>query len=233
MKAMGQFKRFTMLWALLAALAFVLPPAVAQAQQAPYFTAVVYEVREAINCNPGPSMDVPLDPLCTQSTTPDQGFGTRIADATLVGGVPGAPGAVSGGASGNVAGGIVVEAGSILSQVDWNGPAHGKFQTLGGQSGTFSGQLDLGPIFQNVPLATITGQWAGTKGTLKAGGPLSGVFLIPIPLGCTNVCFYLDLAAPPGSPFPFVPLADDEYFTVGGMRIIGLVKASVNFFNDR
>ena len=63
-----------------------LSPALAVAQQAqtPFASAVLYEVREDINCNPGTS----TAPDCGDTTA--NGFGTRIADATLEGATTGA-----------------------------------------------------------------------------------------------------------------------------------------------
>src|SRR5262245_283312 len=66
-------------------------------------TAVLYEVRETINCNPGGSPNPLVDPLCSEE--PSQGFGTRIAKATLLGLSEGAP---------QLTGAMSVEAKSVL-----------------------------------------------------------------------------------------------------------------------
>jgi hypothetical protein len=101
------------------------------------------------------------------------GFGTRIADATLTGTIDGPV---------EFSGPISVEATSILSQVDWTGPAHGKMriQTASGavQANT-AGQLDLSLAQKgSAPLAPISGKWHGTKG-FNVGGSFSGVFELP------------------------------------------------------
>jgi hypothetical protein len=155
-------------------------------------TWTAYEIREEINCNPGGS----TDPLCLAETT--QGFGTRIADAMLVGGD--AFGLLGGiySPAGQLLGGVSISASSILSQVDWTGPAHGKFTTVLDtgvtQTGTLSGQLDLSGVrFNRIPVAPISGRWAGTRGTLKATGTFAGSFLLPVE--CSEAAFgwcYLD-----------------------------------------
>jgi hypothetical protein len=163
-----------------------LSPVVARAQGACdcYATAVLYEVDETINCNPGGSPDAMLDPFCVQQAS--KGFGTRIADATLVGTVDGPD---------EFKGPITVEASSILSQVDWTGPAHGKIrvQTAGGTTqANMAGQLDLSLLQKGLaPLAPISGKWHGTKG-FGAGGSFSGVFEVPFWCGQaspTGVCY--------------------------------------------
>jgi len=159
-------------------------PAVSQEAQTPYATAALYEVDETINCNPGGSANPWLDPFCVEESS--RGFGTRIADAVLEGTVEG-PTAFSGP--------ITVEATSILSQVDWTGPAHGKMriQTAGGTvQANMAGQLDLSLAQKgSAPLATISGKWHGTRG-FDVGGTFSGVFEVPFPCGeasSTGICY--------------------------------------------
>jgi len=171
---------------LVAGFVLALSPALAVAQQAqaPYATGVLYEVNETINCNPGGSPDAMLDPFCVQESA--HGFGTRIADATLQGAVDGPP---------EFSGPISVEATSILSQVDWTGPAHGKMliQTASGTvQATMAGQLDLSLLQKgSAPLAPISGKWHGTKG-FSVGGSFSGVFEVPFSCGNASpkgVCY--------------------------------------------
>jgi len=171
---------------LIAGALLALSPALATAQQAeaPYATAVLYEVDESINCNPGGSPNAMLDPFCVQASS--HGFGTRIADATLEGTVDGPP---------EFSGSISVEATSILSQVDWTGPAHGKMlvQTASGTvQANMAGQLDLSLVQKgSAPLAPINGKWHGTKG-FNVGGSFSGVFQVPFACGAassTGACY--------------------------------------------
>jgi len=183
--------------------------------QTPYATAVLYEIREDINCNPGEGMA----PDCSDSTA--KGFGVRIADATLTG-------KASGGFSGEFTGDLTVEASSILSKSDWVGPAHGKFTLINMEEktlfGAFSGQLNLASaVFGGVPIAPISGHWTGTKGTLKAGGAFSRIFLIPF--GCRPVVCYLQRYAngmPTGNEIALEP---GEY-----LNGIPLVKLLGSFF---
>ncbi len=163
-----------------------LSPVVARAQDSlvPYATGVLYEVDETINCNPGGTANPMLDPFCVQESA--HGFGTRIADATLAGTVDG-PAEFSGPVS--------VEATSILSQVDWTGPAHGKIlvqSASGTVQANMAGQLDLSLIQKGLaPLAPINGKWHGTKG-FGAGGSFSGVFEVPFWCGeasRTGACY--------------------------------------------
>jgi hypothetical protein len=158
-----------------ALLAGVAAPAQAQAQEAPVATAVLWELAEHIDCNPGPEGDFPQVPAdCSNANT--NGFGTRIADAYLRGYVTSAPG-------GPLNGDIDTDAASILSRVDWTGPAHGKLRINGGAvHAVFSGQLNLSmAILAGKPLAPINGTWRGTKGTYQGGGRMEGLFLIPFP----------------------------------------------------
>jgi hypothetical protein len=141
-------------------------------------------VDETINCNPGGSADPMLDPFCVQESS--RGFGTRIADAVL-------EGTVQGPAPFN--GAIHVDATSILSQVDWTGPAHGKIRVqndAGTVQGNMAGQLDLSLLQKgSAPLAPISGKWHGTKG-FNVGGTFSGVFEVPFMCGeasPTGVCY--------------------------------------------
>jgi hypothetical protein len=158
--------------------------AIAQQTQTPYATAVLYEVDETINCNPGGSPDPMVDPFCVEETA--HGFGTRIADAVLEGTVEGPP---------EFSGPISVEATSILSQVDWTGPAHGRIRVetaAGTVQANMAGQLDLSLAQTgSAPLAPISGKWHGTKG-FNVGGTFSGVFEIPFPCGevsPTGICY--------------------------------------------
>jgi hypothetical protein len=171
---------------LLGGILLALSPVVARAQQAqtPYATGVLYEVDETINCNPGGDPNAMLDPFCVQESA--HGFGTRIADATLQGSVDGPA---------EFSGPISVEATSILSQVDWTGPAHGKILVqVGGATvqATMAGQLDLSLLQKgSAPLAPINGKWHGTKG-FGVGGSFSGVFEVPIWCGQasrTGACY--------------------------------------------
>ena len=179
---------------LLGAFLLALSPAVAAAQaqlQAPppqpYATAVLYEVEESINCNPGGSPDPREDPFCLAET--GKGFGTRIADAMLKGGVDGFPGGVSG--PPEFSGPITVEATSILSQRDWTGPAHGKIWVSapkGPVMANMAGQLDLSlAYFQKIPIAPIAGKWHGIKG-FGVGGEFTGVFEIPFECKANPAC---------------------------------------------
>ena len=179
-------KRLSWKAGLVAGVLLSLSPALAVAQQAeePYATAVLYEVDESINCNPGGSPNPMLDPFCVQESS--HGFGTRIADATLQGTVDGPP---------EFSGSINVEATSILSQVDWTGPAHGKMriETANGTvQANMAGQLDLSLLRRgSSPLAPISGKWHGTKG-FNVGGSFSGVFEVPFACGqasSTGACF--------------------------------------------
>lgn len=199
------------------------PLAAAQECPQPYASATLLEVREDIVCHPGGA----TDPICLDGGG-GRGFGTRIADATLTGTVVGPP---------EFSGEMSVEASSILSQVDWTGPAHGKItvqNSLGNTvSAVFSGQLNLSLAVLGTPptpLAPISGHWRGTKGTLNAGGTLSGVFLIPFACppatGLAGAC-YLEVdckGAPTGGVTPLLP----SEFSPGG---VPLVKLQVNFFN--
>jgi hypothetical protein len=173
----------------LTALLLVAAPAVAET---PFATAVLYELTEEINCNPGPEGSFPTMPAdCSNAMS--NGFGTRIADAYLKGQVWGPPDSPFNGE-------IETEAASILSKVDWTGPAHGKLRVNNGTvHAVFSGQLNLAmAILWGKPLAPISGTWTGTKGTLRGGGRIEGVFLIPFP------------GAAVGRPEPWVYLALDE-----------------------
>lgn len=179
-----------------------LSPAVARAQQVqtPYATGVLYEVDETINCNPGGDPNAMLDPFCVQESA--HGFGTRIADATLQGSVDGPA---------EFSGPISVEATSILSQVDWTGPAHGKMliQTASGTvQAIMAGQLDLSLLQKgSAPLAPISGKWHGTKG-FSVGGSFSGVFEVPFSCGNASpkgVC-YLESGSVVSANTPLVKL---------------------------
>jgi hypothetical protein len=177
---------------LAAALALLAVPGGAPAEESLFATAVLYELAEDINCNPGPEGEFPTQPAdCSNVVT--NGFGTRIADAYLRGQVWGPAGSPFNGD-------IETDAASILSKVDWTGPAHGKLRVQGGSvHAVFSGQLNLSmAMLWRKPMASLSGHWTGTKGTLKAGGRLEGVFLIPLPGSAV------------GRPEPWLYLALDE-----------------------
>lgn len=206
-----------------------LVPAAAMAQT-PYAQGVLYEVREDVNCNPGDSTAPDCDVLTGTSA---HGFGVRLANATLLGGVPPFLGGVLG--PPEFTGAMTINASSVLSQVDWTGPIHGKFSVanVSGKTvtATLSGQLDLSPaIFGSVPIAPVSGQWHATKGTLKAGSPFAGVFLIPFacPVGTPWVgqACYLALDANGQPTGGVVPLLAGEY--AGG--VVPLVKLLVTLF---
>jgi hypothetical protein len=214
-------KRLSWKAGLVAGVLLALSPALAVAQQGqtPYATAMLYEVREDINCNPGDS----TAPNCADGA---KGFGVRIADATLTGNIFSRT-------QTDFVGPVTLDASSILNQQDWTGPAHGKMTLQNGVRATFSGQLNLSlAMFANQPLAPLSGKWQGTKGTLHAGGDFSGFFLIPVPLGCSRDtapgCFYLELGADGKPTGQFLPLQPEEYTSEGA----GLVKLMVAFFNN-
>lgn len=206
-----------------------LVPAAAMAQT-PYAQGVLYEVREDVNCNPGDSTAPDCDVL---TGTSPQGFGVRLANATLLGGVTPFGGGVQGPAE--FTGAITINASSVLSQVDWIGPIHGKLSVANVRgktvTGTLSGQLDLGlAILGGMPLAPVSGQWHGTKGTLRAGGTFAGVFLVPFacPAGTPwdGYACYLELGANGQPTGGVVPLLAEEY--AGG--VVPLVKLLVTLF---
>jgi hypothetical protein len=190
---------------MLASLLFAVGPARAQAQTTcaePFATATFYEVAETINCNPGGAADPVLDPFCLQQIS--RGFGTRIANARLEGSIDGPPG---------FSGAARIQASSVLSKVDWIGPAHGTI-SVDGSRAVFSGKLNLSVARMGVPLAPISGKWHGTKG-LKAGGDFVGMFFIPfacpVESGLTGACYvkldeagniagFVQAEAPTGTP---------------------------------
>jgi hypothetical protein len=172
----------------LAAAQVTAPVELEMQQPQPYATAVLYEVQEDIKCNP-PNPD----PLCLEETR--RGFGTRIADAILKGGVDGFPGGVTG--PPEFSGPILVDAKSIISKVDWNGPAHGGivvYAPAGTANASFAGVLDLSMLAkQGIPLAPIRGKWHGLKG-FKVGGNFTGMFEIPFQCDTspTGICYLED-----------------------------------------
>ena len=190
---------------MLASLLLGLSPAPAQAQTAcaePFATATFYEVAETIDCNPGGAADPSLDPFCLQEIS--RGFGTRIANARLEGSIDGPPG---------FRGAATIQASSVLSKVDWIGPAHGTI-SVDGSRALFSGKLNLSVARMGVPLAPISGKWHGTKG-VKAGGDFVGMFFIPFACpaesGLTGACYvrldeegniagFVQAEAPTGTP---------------------------------
>jgi hypothetical protein len=172
------------------ALGAALLAAPAAAEETPFARGVLYELAEDINCNPGPEGPFPEMPADCSNVS-SNGFGTRIADAFLKGHVWGPSGSPFNGE-------VETDAASILSKVDWTGPAHGKLRVnQGAVHAVFSAQLNLSlAILGGKPLAPINGTWRGTKGTLQAGGRLEGVFLIPFPgaaVGRTEPWVYLAL----------------------------------------
>jgi len=219
----NEMRRLSWKAGLVAGVLLALSPALAVAQQAqtPYAMATLYEVREDINCNPGDS----TAPNCADGA---KGFGVRIADATLTGNIFSQT-------QTDFVGPVTLDASSILNQRDWTGPVHGKMTLQTGVRATFSGQLNLSLAMLGTPpapLAPLSGKWQGTKGTLHAGGDFSGVFLIPVPLGCSREtapgCFYLELGAEGKPTGQFLPLQAEEYTSAGA----GLVKLMVVFFNN-
>ncbi len=191
--------------------AFLLGPATLPAvAQVPFAAATLYEVREGINCNPGTS----TDPACADGAP---GFGVRIADATLLGG-NGLPGGITGG----INGGITMDASSVLSQVDWTGPVHGKFAATDGTRVTFSGQLNLSLAVLGqppIPIAPVSGHWQVTRGLVGTGGTFAGIFLIP---------FACDGASPTGACYllngQLVPVEPNEFGTRPDGTPVPLVK---------
>lgn len=168
---------------MLASLLFGLSPAWARAQATcaePFATATFFEVAETINCNPGGAADPALDPFCLEQIA--RGFGTRIARARLEGNIDGPPG---------FSGAATIQASSVLSKVDWIGPAQGTI-SVDGSRARFSGKLNLSVARMGVPLAPISGKWHGTMG-LKAGGDFVGMFFIPFACppesGLTGACY--------------------------------------------
>jgi hypothetical protein len=168
---------------MLAGVLWGLVPAPVQAQVTcaqPIATATFFEVAETIDCNPGGAADPVLDPFCLQQVS--GGFGTRIADARLEGHIVGPPG---------FGGDATIQASSVLSKVDWTGPAHGTI-SVDGSRASFSGKLDLSLARTGIPLAPISGKWHGKQG-LKAGGEFFGMFFIPFPCppesGLVGACY--------------------------------------------
>jgi hypothetical protein len=196
-----------------------------------FATAQLYEVRESINCNPGGTTSPLVDPFC--ALEPRQGFGTRIADATLVGQ-----------SKGSLAfeGKMTAEATSVISQVDWNGPAHGKIRVVRKDIGSttsanFSGQLDLS-LFQSgmAPFGPFAGRWRGTKGSLQAGGRVAGLFLAPVPadpMYCPEGVDGLVYLYPgPDGRLVCEPLRFYEFVNLGENVAMPLIRFDVTFFGD-
>ena len=146
----------------------------------PIAVGTFYEVEETIECNPGAAADPALDPFCLQEIS--RGFGTRIADARLEGTIVGPPG---------FNGAATIRASSVLSQVDWIGPARGTI-SVDRSRVAFSGKLNLSVTRSGVPLAPISGKWHGTKG-LPLRGEFTGMFFIPFACppasGLTGACY--------------------------------------------
>jgi hypothetical protein len=203
---------------------------VAATAQTVFATAQLYEVRETINCNPGGSPLPFVDPFCARE--PRQGFGTRIADASLVGQSKGSPA---------FDGKMTAEATSVVSQVDWTGPAHGKIRVVRKDVGSttsanFSGQIDLS-LFQaeTAPFGPFEGRWRGTKGSLQAGGRVAGLFLAPVPAesvycpeGTTGLVYFYP--GPDG--FVCEPLKFYEFANLGENVVVPLIRFDVTFFAD-
>lgn len=170
--------------AILAAILLAVPVPARAEEAAPFATAELWELAEYIDCNPGPEgwlgQEGTPPPNCAGLDV--QGFGTRIADAYLAG-------YVSSAADSAFNGVIETDAASILSRVDWIGPAHGKLRINGGAvHAVFSGQLNLSlAMMLGQPIAPITGSWTGTKGTFQGGGRIEGMFLIPVPGGLVGL----------------------------------------------
>ena len=156
-------------------------PASAQLRCAdPVATATFYEVAETIECNPGGASDPLLDPFCLDA--PARGLGTRLADARLEGTIAGPEG---------FRGEATITASSVLSRVDWTGPARGAI-LVDGSRAVFSARLDLSVARAGVPLAPISGRWHGTHG-LRLGGEFTGMFFVPFPCppesGLEGACY--------------------------------------------
>jgi hypothetical protein len=220
-------------WILAALLLFtgVLIGPVAATTQSVFVTAQLYEIRESINCNPGGTTSPLMDPFCAQE--PRQGFGTRIADATLVGQSTG---------SAALDGEMTAEATSVVSQVDWNGPVHGKIRVVRKDIGSttsanFSGQLDLS-LFQAgaAPFGPFEGRWRGTKGSLQAGGRVAGLFLAPVPPGTLpcpeNKRGFVYFYPGPDGQLVCEPLKFFEFASLGENVVVPLIRFDVTFFAD-
>src|SRR5262249_14987544 len=141
----------------------------------------------------------------------------RIADAILLGG-----GDVPGGVSGSINGGIAMDASSILSQVDWTGPVHGKLTVPDRTRVTFSGHPNLSlpiMVLPPIPIAPVSRNRQVTRGPVRAGGTFAGTFLIPFACGeasPTGACYLLN-----GQPIPVEP---NEIGTLPDGTRVPLVK---------
>jgi len=217
--------------ALLAAgLLLALAPATGLAQT---LDLVAYEVGEIVTCHLGDETNPIIDLLCASAKiTPGKNDdGTRVARATLVGGLPltvgGSP--LPGGlfdASETLLAGVKVDATSVVSLDDLTGPISGKatlYLTDGSVAiGTVSGELDLSQI--TLGFAPVSGHWRILSGTLKGSGTLSGTALVPFKCaGTTQMPVFCYLAHDPTTGTPTlgglpVPLAPDEF--AGGFPLV-------------
>lgn len=122
-------------------------------------------------------------------------------------------------------------ASSVLSKVDWIGPAHGTI-SVDGSRAVFSGKLNLSVARMGVPLAPISGKWHGTKG-LEAGGNFVGMFFIPFACpaesGLTGACYvrldeegniagFVQAEAPSGTPLVKLELTFCSRYRAVGSR---------------
>jgi hypothetical protein len=136
---------------------------------------------------------------------------------------------------------MTADATSVVSQVDWTGPAHGKIRVVrkdigATTSANFSGQLDLS-LFQagTAPFGPFEGRWRGTKGSLQAGGRVAGLFLAPVlaqyvscPPDVTGYVYFYP--GPEG--FVCEPLKFYEFANLGENLVVPLIRFDVTFFAD-
>ncbi len=204
-----------------AGLLLALAPATALAQT---LNVVAYEVGEALTCHPGGTANPVTDPLCALANT-TEGLGTRMASATLVGGLSSLPGGVS--VSGTPVAGVTVDATSVVNLGDLAGPIFGKATLYQGgtiATGTLSGQLDLSQLASG--LAPVSGHWRILNGTLKGGGTFFGAALIPFPCASATGLCYLALDPSTGQPSGgVVPVASTEI--VSGFPLVKWVLTLV------
>ncbi|MGH7333490.1 MAG: hypothetical protein ACREKS_12265 [Candidatus Rokuibacteriota bacterium] len=113
---------------------------------------------------------------------------------------------------------LVILASDDISLKTGHGPVEGDFwvvtqldNDVDGPEGIilagklFDATIDLSPVFQGVPLGSLSGRWEakGTKGGLlegyRASGDVTGVFRLPFAIMEVPGAFYL---VKPGDPFP-------------------------------
>lgn len=91
--------------------------------------------------------------------------------------------------------------------------------------GTLSGNIDLSPVANNIPLGTITGRWSANG---VQGGPLQGVRAH----GTFTGTFRLPFTAPPAIPVPVYIGASGSPVPVGADELalgVPTVRLEVNF----